>query len=207
MSDQSRDRQAERDREERAEAEGTEAERQAAAERAGGEAESADRAGDAEPNPAYELEKAMQEVEAERDKLFERLQRVSADYQNYMKRTEQELGRAIDRSRGDLLKGFIPVLDDFDKALANEPESEEAQALYQGVKMVHEELLKVLSNAGVERLEVAVGDAFDPHRHEALMQQPVEGVEGGRVAAMMQPGYVYGDRTLRAAKVAVTPNT
>lgn len=202
MSDESKDKQAERERDR---------ERQAASESAAAEENQAEEAGgaeaDAEPNPGYELEKAMRDVEAERDKLFERLQRVSADYQNYMKRAEQEIGRAIDYSRGDLLKSFIPVVDDFDKALANEPQSEETQALYQGVKMVRDELLKVLNNAGVERIEVEVGDAFDPHRHEALMQQPVEGVEGGRVAAMMQPGYVYGDRTLRAAKVAVTPTS
>ncbi|MEX2671208.1 MAG: nucleotide exchange factor GrpE [Phycisphaeraceae bacterium] len=164
---------------------------------------------DAEANPVAELlkaEEAMQSLEGERDKLFERLQRVSADYQNYMRRAEQELGRAIGRAQGDLLKHFLPVLDHFDNALASEPTGEEGKALHKGFAIVRDELLKVLKQAGVERLDVAVGEPFDPHRHEALMQQKVEGVEPGHVAASMQPGYVYGERTLRPAKVAVAPN-
>jgi molecular chaperone GrpE len=144
-------------------------------------------------------------LQAERDELYERLQRLSADYQNYLKRSAQNLADGVALARGDLLKQLIPVLDHFDNALAAEPASDEARSLHDGLRMVRDELLKVMHDNGVERIEPAVGETFDPERHEAMYRQPAEGVEPNHVTLAMQPGYLYGRRTLRAAKVAVAP--
>lgn len=144
-------------------------------------------------------------LQAERDELFARLQRVSADYQNYMRRAEANLADSVQFAKGDTLRTFIPVLDHFDTALATEPKSDDARSLHDGVRIVRDELLKVLQQAGVERFEPAVGDAFDPHRHEAMLQQPAEGVAPNHIAATFLPGYAYRNRTLRPAKVAVVP--
>jgi len=143
--------------------------------------------------------------EAERDELYARLQRVSADYQNYMKRSAQNLTDSVELARGDLLKQLVPVMDHFDNALSAEPTSDEARSLHDGLRIVRDELLKVMRDNGVERVEPEVGQAFDPSRHEAMMRQPAEGVEPNHVTMTMQPGYIYGRRTLRAAKVAVAP--
>lgn len=171
------------------------------------EASPSDEAAQPDDAEASQMDPArrIEALEAERDQLFDRLQRVSADYQNYMRRAANNLNESIELARGDLLKSFVPVLDHFDNALSVEPASEEAKRLADGMRIVRDELLKVLQQAGVERIEVAVGEPFDPHRHEAMMRQPAEGVEPFHVSMFMQPGYAYGKRTLRPAKVAVAP--
>lgn len=141
----------------------------------------------------------------DRDELFARLQRVSADYQNYMRRAERERLDDVERARGDVFKMLIPVIDHFDTALLKEPAGEEGKALYAGVKIVRDELLKVLKQSGVNRIETRPGDAFDPHLHEAMLRQPAQGVPADHITMMFQPGYSYLNRTLRPAKVAVAP--
>jgi molecular chaperone GrpE len=167
---------------------------------------SADQPPDEEPQ-ADEPESADERsaLEQEKQELFERLQRVSADYQNYMKRSEQGRTDAVNLALADALKAFLPVLDHFDRALETTVDSDDAKALHQGMRIVRDEFLKALQQVGVERLEVEPGEVFDPHRHEALMRQPAEGVEPNHVTAQLQPGYVFRGRVLRAAKVAVAP--
>ena len=133
-------------------------------------------------------------LEAERDELYSRLQRVSADYQNYIRRSQTESARSAELARGDIAKQFIPVLDHFDNALSKPPESDEAKALYAGVKMVCDELIRVLNQLGVERIEVEVGEPFDPAIHEAMLRQPAEGIAPNHVSMFMQPGYRHGER-------------
>lgn len=147
----------------------------------------------------------LDQLQQERDELFARLQRVSADYQNYMRRSAQNLEDSIELARGDLAKQFITVLDHFDNALSNEPESDEAKALYEGVRIVRDELLRVLQNMGVERIDVEPGEPFDPNIHEAMLRQEAADVQPNHVSALYQPGYRYKSRTLRPAKVAVAP--
>ena len=152
-----------------------------------------------------ETQQAIEGLQKERDDLFGRLARVSADYQNYQRRMEQNLLDSINLARGDLLRQFIPVIDHFDTALSRQPESDDAKSIHEGVRIVRDELLKVLQQAGVERIEPKVGEAFDPHVHEAMMRHAAEGVEPNHVTMMMQPAYVYRGRTLRPAKVVVAP--
>ena len=154
---------------------------------------------------AAEPEDPVAALQTDRDDLFEKLQRVSADYQNYIKRSRQQTTDAIKLAEGDLIKSLLPVLDHFDRALDAEPADSDNDGLAEGVRMVRDELLRVLQQAGVERIAPAVGEPFDPYRHEAMLQQEVEGVEPNHVTALLQPGYVYQVRTLRAAKVAVVP--
>lgn len=157
-----------------------------------------------EAQAAEELD-PLAELQKERDELYARLQRVSADYQNFMRRSETNLVDSIHLASGDVLKRFVPVMDHFDTALGVEANSDDAKALHDGFRIVRDELMKVLQQAGVERLDPQVGEPFDPHCHEAMLQQPAEGVEPGCIAQVFQPGYVYKNRTLRAAKVAVVP--
>jgi len=157
------------------------------------------------PGDHEQADDPVQALQDERDELYARLQRVSADYQNYMKRSENNLLDSIHLASGDILKQFIPVLDHFDTALNTETETDEARSLHDGFRIVRDELLKVLQQAGVERIDPQAGDAFDPHRHEAMLRQESETVEPGHIAQVFQPGYVYKNRTLRAAKVAVVP--
>ncbi|MHB1156295.1 MAG: nucleotide exchange factor GrpE [Phycisphaerales bacterium] len=158
-----------------------------------------------EPGEASELSSETEALQRERDELFARLQRVSADYANYIKRSTQNLSDGIEFAKGDLMRQLIPVLDHFENALGVEPASDDAKALRDGVKIVRDELLKALQMAGVEKIDANVGDAFDPTIHEAMLHQPAEGVKANGVSMVFSPGYRFGKRTLRPAKVAVAP--
>lgn len=157
------------------------------------------------PDEASELSSETEALQRERDELFERLQRVSADYANYIKRSTQNLSDSIEFARGDLMRQLIPVLDHFENALGVEPAGDDAKTLRDGVKIVRDELRKVMQMAGVEKIDADVGDAFDPTIHEAMLRQPAEGVKANCVSMVFSPGYRFGKRTLRPAKVAVAP--
>ena len=150
--------------------------------------------------PESELEK----LRRERDELDARYLRVSADYQNFVRRSQQNIDSAREQQVMALAKSLVTVLDHFDRALEVEPEKTSASDLLDGVQIVRDELLKTLEQFGVRRLEVSPGDPFDPTYHEALMRQAVDGLEPNRVAAQMQPGYTLGDKALRPAKVSLT---
>ena len=148
---------------------------------------------------------AYDKLKKEKEEVYNQLLRTTADYQNSMRRVAGETDSAVDRTRGDVYRQIIPVLDHFDTALLATVTSEDGRALYEGVRIVRDELLKLLKQSGVERVEPRKGDPFDPHNHEAMMRQPAEGIPANHVAMIFQPGYSYKGRTLRPAKVAVTP--
>lgn len=127
---------------------------------------------------------------------FADLQRITAEYANYRKRTEDNRERERERMVGEVLKGLLPVLDDCDRA-------EKHGDLLDGPFVAIVQKLR----ASVERFGLvsfaAVGDAFDPQIHEAIFQQPQEGVEAETIADVVETGYYLGNSLLRAAKVVV----
>jgi molecular chaperone GrpE len=159
------------------------------------------------PEPAGEEPAAetptLEQLQHERDELEDRLKRVSADYQNYMRRAQQNVTTAQQQQLMSVAKSLVSVLDHFDNALAVDPEATSPQKMMEGVQMVRDELLRVLGGHGVERIEATVGEPFDPNRHEAMMRQPTDQVEPDHVAMQMQPGYALAEMTIRPAKVAV----
>ena len=140
---------------------------------------------------------------AERDEFESRLLRVSADYQNFVRRSQQSTSDACQQQLIQLAKALLGPLDHFDHALAADPGQATTESVLQGVQIVRDDLLKVLDQFGVKQLNVEPGDEFDPVRHEALQRIEAEGIEAGAVAQQLQPGYVLGDKTLRPAKVVV----
>jgi molecular chaperone GrpE len=163
----------------------------------------AQQAGAAGPTPTSSLEEKLAALQAERDELYARLQRVSADYQNYVRRSAQGVNDACDQQLMKVARALLVPMDHFDQALSFDPQKTTAQSLLEGVQIVRDELYKTLEQFGVRRLEVTPGDRFDPARHEAVTRIPAEGLSSEQVAAQLQPGYLVGDRTLRPAKVAV----
>jgi molecular chaperone GrpE len=161
---------------------------------------------EAAPGPAApnDLEAQFAALRAESDDLRNRLLRVSADYQNFVRRSQQGIADARALQTMEICKSLVNVLDSFDHALAVDPEKTGVASLLQGMQMVRDQLLKALEAHGVRRLEVKPGDPFDPVVHEALMNQKVEGLAPNLVAAQLQPGYVLGDKTIRPAKVSVS---
>jgi len=170
-------------------------------EEAGGAAESAAPGeGEAEAQtPEARIEALVAEVED----LKERLLRVSADYQNFQRRSRQNLESAREEQVMSLARALVPVLDHFDRALEVDPASTSTDKLFEGVEMVRSELLRVLSGYGIERVEAERGDPFDPNRHEALMRTEDAEVDSGHVVGQLQPGYGLGEKILRPAQVTL----
>ncbi len=158
-----------------------------------------------QPEPAadHPEETELDALRRERDELKDQLLRVTADYQNYVRRAAQHSQSAAEQKLIEVARALMTVLDHFDRALDVDAETTSATSMLEGMTMVRNELLQTLERFGVTRFEVAVGDEFDPNRHEAMMRQSVEGIEANHVTAQFQPGYALGDRTLRPAKVAV----
>ncbi len=154
-------------------------------------------------------EDAVLRLEAEKEELRGQLLRVLADLDNTRKRSERELADArtyaISRFAGEMLN----VADNLSRALAALPDAdretltEAGRNLLGGIEMTQKELHTILSRHGVLPVEAEPGQAFDPNIHEAVTRIPSE-QEAGTIAQLFQPGWRIGDRTLRAAMVAVS---
>lgn len=156
----------------------------------------------AENEAATEEQGVLSRLQSERDELESRLLRVSADYQNFARRAQQNVDAAVEQKLVEMARGLVTVMDHFDRAL-DTAESGEASGVLQGVTMVRDELLSTLNRFGIERLDVEPGTEFDPNKHEALMRQPSDAVESNHVTMQMQPGYVLGEKVIRPAQVGV----
>ncbi len=145
---------------------------------------------------------AGENLAAERDDLFARLQRVSADYLNYQKRVQREIAEARDFANADLIRELLGVLDDMERALEAARENHHADdPLLAGMQLVYDKALEVLARHGVTPIE-AEGQPFDPNRHEAMMQQPAD-VDAPTVVGELQRGYELKGRLIRPARVIV----
>lgn len=145
-------------------------------------------------------ESALAEAEAQRDEYLADLQRLAADFDNYRKRALRDQHAFASRAAERLVAKLLPVLDDLERALDAAEHHEEAKVL-EGVEMTKSALAAALASEGLE--EIVAEGAFDPHVHEALLTQAVEGVEAGSIVQVVQRGYRLGDAVLRPARVIV----
>lgn len=145
----------------------------------------------------------LQKLAAERDQFLDMAQRQRAEFENYQKRNQKE--RELERRYGlaPLVLDLLPVLDNLDRALQAARQAGEQGALVQGVAMVQNQFLEQLKRHGITRID-AQGKPFDPNLHQAVMQQPQEGVEPNTVVTVLEQGYMNQDRLLRPAKVIVS---
>lgn len=145
---------------------------------------------------------ALEAQVAERNSLY---LRALADYQNYQRRAIENESRALTRGAASVARSLVPSLDHFDIAAGQNLADLPPERLLAAVAMLRAELLKGLAAHGVERIDPSVGDEFDPHWHEAVMQMAADGVATGHISLCMQAGYRLGDNAIRPAKVAVAP--
>ena len=141
----------------------------------------------------------VEALQAERDELFDRLQRLAAEFDNYRKRSARDAAALTQRANERLVKELLPVLDDLGRALEAAEEHEGAK-LEEGVRLVHRALADLLRKEGLA--EIQTEGKFDPHVHEALLSQPSDEEEGS-VIEVVQKGYKLGDKVLRPARVVV----
>jgi molecular chaperone GrpE len=130
--------------------------------------------------------------------------RAAADLENVRKRARRDVASAEARGIARVARGLLPALDNLERALAaaeDQPENRDHH-LTDGIRLVQKELLGALTQVGIEPYS-PLGETFDPHRHEAVAQQPVEAAESGTIIEVYQSGYRFGEDVLRAAKVVV----
>ena len=148
----------------------------------------------------------FQRLKAERDMLFEKLARAQADFQNSRKRIQAESDQRAQYANANLIKSLLPVIDNFERALAQDPDKTDTKSMLKGMQIVHDQWLNVLRQQLVQEIAPQPGEAFDPNRHEALMHQPSPFPDGS-VVQTLQKGYALHDRTLRPAQVSVSKKT
>ncbi len=135
----------------------------------------------------------------------ERWKRAAADLENFRRRAVQSEQEAKRQGAASVLMSIVPVLDNFDMALAVETPDEASRQVMEGVKVIHASLLRALETQGVGLIAPKPGDDFDPNVHEAMMKHAAEGVPPGHISMVMQSGYTLDNRVVRPAKVAVAP--
>ena len=146
----------------------------------------------------------MIKLRTERDQLFERLARATAEFKNSQKRLETEFDQRMQDAHSALIRSLLPVIDNFERALAQDPSKADTATILKGMQIVHDQLIAVLRQQRVEEIAPKPGEAFDPTKHESLMQQADDQYEEPTVTQLMQKGYTIGGRTLRPAQVAVS---
>jgi molecular chaperone GrpE len=140
-------------------------------------------------------------LQKERDDLYDRLLRKTAEFDNFRKRVERDRKEMIEWAAADVLGDLLSIVDDFDRALAAEAPPE-AQAYKSGLELIHRQLADLLKKRGVTTVD-ALGADFDPHLHQAVAYEEVGGAREGEVVEVMAKGYKLGDRLLRPALVKV----
>ncbi len=156
----------------------------------------------AERKESEELQAQIAELEKERCELFEKLQRVSADYANFQKRSSKQNADAITYEKERIIKTLLPALDNFEHTLQNAHTAENVDVLIKGVQIVYDQLVDILKSHDVEQIK-ALGENFDPALHQAMMQRYEADKEENIVLEEFQTGYTLNGRVIRPSKVIV----
>lgn len=172
------------------------------------EEELADReAAEAEELPDTEIieeEPAVRtEQEPEEESLRDQFIRLQADFANFRNRVQRERVELYQRANEDLFLALLPVLDHYEMGLKTAEEHHADRAVLDGFRMVYDQFQNVLGKFNVEPID-AVGETFDPHRHEALTHMPSEDYPEEICSNQIKRGYMFGDKLLRAAQVVVS---
>jgi len=163
-------------------------------------------------NDLDKLRQQIDNLQKEKDELFGKLQRVSADYANFQKRVPKQITDTICYEREKIIKTLLPALDNFEHTLQNAPAvllrkdeaagAENVDVLIKGVQIIYDQMLDILKSHGVEQIK-ALGEKFEPALHQAIMQQAKSEQEENIVLEEFQKGYKLNGRVIRPTKVIV----
>jgi molecular chaperone GrpE len=151
-----------------------------------------------------ELEKELQTAAEESARYLNQLKYSKADLENIQKQNQKRLTNVIERANGELLMKLLPFVDELEILYSNDAEK---QKLLEGVKMIHTKLLRLMEFEGINQIE-AIGEKFDPFKHEAIMEVETLKIPEGSIVEEIRRGYTFKDKVLRASvvKVAKAPD-
>ncbi|WP_296975186.1 nucleotide exchange factor GrpE [Thermobacillus sp. ZCTH02-B1] len=153
--------------------------------------------------PADERDARIAELESRLEEYRNRLLRSQADFDNFRRRTQREKEELVQFASAGLITRLLPVLDNFERAIAAAKASGDFEALAKGVDMIYRQLFQVLEQEGLKPMET-VGQPFNPEFHEAVMRVESDEHEEGTVVEELQRGYILKDRVIRPAMVKVS---
>ncbi len=136
------------------------------------------------------------------DELEDRVKRQMAEFDNFRKRTEKEKASMFETGAKSVIEKILPVVDNFERGLAAVPEAEKGGAFEEGMEKIYKQLMVELEKMDVKPIP-AIGEAFNPDFHNAVMQVESEEYESGVVAQELLKGYTYRDSVVRHSMVAV----
>lgn len=152
---------------------------------------------------AAALKAQVESLKAALEEKDNRVKRLQADFENFRRRTSKEREELANVVTQDLLKSMLPILDNFDRAMAAEQKDNES--FQKGVEMIYTQLHETLKNAGLELIDTA-GQKFDPNYHQAVMRVENPDLEDDTIAQELQKGYIVKGRVIRPSMVQVVSN-
>lgn len=160
----------------------------------------------AEPSEVVE-EKSVEELLAEKEREakenYDKYVRVVAEFENYKKRQERQKADFLKMSNEALIRDLLPILDSFDRALEHSQNSEVPKSYIEGIELARKSFMDVLEKNGLKPIN-AIGEEFDPHFHEAIMQQEDPDVDENTVISEVHQGFMLNDKLLRPSMVIVS---
>lgn len=167
------------------------------------EEEKIEEKGEEEINEMEKLQNEINQLKEEVNQWKDKFLRKMAEFDNYKKRVEQDQIQLIKFANEKLIKDLLPVIDDFERTLTFSKDELKNNSILQGVEMVYNKLMKILSDYGLKKID-ALNQPFDFNYHEALLQVPKDGVEPLTVIEEVEKGYILNDKVIRHSKVIVS---
>ena len=149
------------------------------------------------------LQAQLEDLKSQSETYLNGLQRERADFANYKRRIDQDSINTYQNALADIVKIFLLVSDDLDRALANRPGDESCKPWADGIDLISKKLMRTLENQGIQKIEVNPGDEFDPNLFEAVTHEEHDEYSNGQVIEVLTPGYKIKERIIRPATVRV----
>ncbi len=149
-----------------------------------------------------DLKISLEEMEAKTEEYLDGWQRSRAEFANYKKRILREQAQIHQAARGEVIKLYLDIADDLERALEKKPAGGEGDIWATGIEIIFQKLISRFEAEGIRPMD-ALGQEFDPNIHEAIMKEESEEHESGQIIEVMQEGYWIGDKVLRPAQVRV----
>lgn len=149
-----------------------------------------------------ELTEQLEQARKQSEDYLDRLRRSMAEFDNFRKRTEKEKEQEKTKGVLEVVSTVLPLLDNFERALASIPEDEKQNATAKGVEMMYQQFVSTLKGIGVEEIP-AEGEPFDPNKHNAVMHIEDEKMDENIVCEVFQKGYSYKGQVVRCSMVKV----
>jgi molecular chaperone GrpE len=148
------------------------------------------------------LQNELSATQAKANEYLEGWQRALADFANYKKRVERDQAQTYQNAAVSILKRYLDVIDDLERALKARPKDGDGAAWAEGIELIYRKLLAILESEGIRPMD-AEGKTFDPNLHEAITSEDSDQHESGQIIEVVQKGYLLGDRVIRPALVRV----